>query len=123
MKRSDDKDVYPGFWEASAGGSALSGEEPLEAATRELLEETGLVPDSMELVNVLFKDPSRAMFYSYLARVSCDKDSVTLQEGETVAYKWLDKEVMEHRFFKKNELPENLNEYDKRIILEWAERQ
>ena len=32
-------------------------------------------------------------------------------------------EVMEHRFFKKNELPENLNEYDKRIILEWAERQ
>ncbi|SES38617.1 NUDIX hydrolase [Butyrivibrio fibrisolvens] len=93
MKRSDDKDVYPGFWEASAGGSALSGEEPLEAATRELLEETGLVPDSMELVNVLFKDPSRAMFYSYLARVSCDKDSVTLQEGETVAYKWLDKEA------------------------------
>jgi hypothetical protein len=32
-------------------------------------------------------------------------------------------EVMEHKFFKKNELPENLNEYDKRIILEWAERQ
>lgn len=32
-------------------------------------------------------------------------------------------EVMEHKFFNKNELPENLNEYDKRIILEWAERQ
>ncbi|WP_155242115.1 hypothetical protein [Butyrivibrio fibrisolvens] len=32
-------------------------------------------------------------------------------------------EVMEHKFFKKNELPEKLNEYDKRIILEWAERQ
>ena len=41
MKRSDDKDVYPVFWEASAGGSALSGEEPLEAATRELLENCG----------------------------------------------------------------------------------
>ena len=31
------------------------------------------------------------MYYSYLARVSCDKDSVTLQEGETTAYKWVDK--------------------------------
>jgi hypothetical protein len=24
---------------------------------------------------------------------ACDEDSVTLQEGETVAYKWLDKEA------------------------------
>ena len=92
MKRSDEKDVYPGYWEASAGGSALSGEEPLEAAKRELFEETGLVPDSMELVNILFKDSSRAVFYSYLAKVSCSKDSVILQEGETTAYKWLDKD-------------------------------
>ena len=92
-KRSDDKDVYPGFWEASAGGAAKSGEEPLEAATRELLEETGLTADSMELVNVLFKDSnSHAMFYSYLAHVSGDKNRVTLQEGETTAFKWVDRQ-------------------------------
>lgn len=92
-KRSDDKDVYPGFWEASAGGAAKSGEEPLEAATRELLEETGLTADSMELVNVLFKDDgSHAMFYSYLAHVSGDKNRVTLQEGETTAFKWVDRQ-------------------------------
>ncbi len=91
-KRSDDKDVYPGFWEASAGGAAKSGEEPLEAATRELLEETGLTADSMELVNVLFKDGgSHAMFYSYLAHVSGDKNRVMLQEGETTAFKWVDR--------------------------------
>lgn len=92
-KRSNDKDVYPGFWEASAGGAAKSGEEPLEAATRELLEETGLTADSMELVNVLFKDGgSHAMFYSYLAHVSSDKNRVTLQEGETTAFKWVDRQ-------------------------------
>lgn len=92
-KRSDDKDVYPGFWEASAGGAAKSGEEPLEAATRELLEETGLTADSMELVNVLFKDGgSHAIFYSYLAHVSGDKNRVTLQEGETTAFKWVDRQ-------------------------------
>ncbi|MBO7420703.1 MAG: NUDIX domain-containing protein, partial [Spirochaetaceae bacterium] len=81
------------FWEASVGGAAKSGEEPLEAATHELLEETGLTADSMELVNVLFKDGgSHAMFYSYLAHVSGDKNRVTLQEGETTAFKWVDRQ-------------------------------
>ncbi|MBR3278791.1 MAG: NUDIX domain-containing protein [Lachnospiraceae bacterium] len=91
-KRSDEKDVYPGFWEASAGGSALSGEEPRQAALRELSEETGLTPDSLELVGVLYKDSSRALYYSYLAKVSCDKDCIVLQEGETTAYKWVGRE-------------------------------
>jgi len=90
-KRSDIKDVYPGYWEASAGGSAISGEEPLEAAKRELYEETGLTPDSLELVGVLFKDSSHSMYYSYLARVSCEKDSIVLQESETTDYKWVDR--------------------------------
>lgn len=91
-KRSDIKDVYPGYWEASAGGSAITGEEPLEAAKRELYEETGLIPDSLELVGISFKDSSHSMYYSYLARVSCGKDSIVLQEGETTDYKWVDRE-------------------------------
>ena len=91
-KRHPDKDVYPGCWEASAGGSALKGEEPLEAAKREMKEETGLMSDDLELVNVSFSDKSHSMFYSYIAVVDCDKDSVVLQEGETVDYKWVDKE-------------------------------
>ena len=90
-KRDEGKDVYPGYWEASAGGSALSGEEPLEAAKREMKEETGLESDDFTLVNVSFREPSHSMFYSYIAVVDCDKDSVVLQEGETTEYKWVDK--------------------------------
>ncbi len=45
----------------------------------------------MELINVLFKDTSRTMFYSYLARVNCDKTNIVLQEGETTDYKWVDR--------------------------------
>ncbi len=89
-KRDDSKDVYPGFWEASAGGSALSGEAPLEAAKRELLEETGLTAINFELVSHTFREPSHSMFYSYLAIVDSDKTKVILQEGETVDYKWVD---------------------------------
>jgi len=89
-KRDMSKDVYPGYWEAGAGGSALAGEEPLEAAKRELLEETGLTALKMELVSHTFRDSSHSMYYSYLAVVDADKDSVVLQEGETVEYKWVD---------------------------------
>lgn len=89
-KRSEEKDWYPGYWEASAGGAALKGEEPLEAAERELFEETGLTADSLELVDVSFKDSTHAMYYSYLAKVSCSKDSIVLQEGETTDYRWVD---------------------------------
>ena len=89
-KRSDTKEVYPGYWEASAGGSAVSGEEPLEAAVRELYEETGLRADSLELVGITFSDRNHGMYYSYLAKVSGDKDRIVLQEGETTDYKWVD---------------------------------
>ena len=30
-----------------------------------------------------------AFYYGYLCVTDCDKESVTLQEGETIAYKWL----------------------------------
>ncbi len=89
-KRDMSKDVYPGYWEASAGGSAIAGEEPFEAARRELFEETGLTAFRMELVSHTFRDPSHSMFYSFLATVDAAKDSLVLQEGETVDYKWVD---------------------------------
>ena len=107
--------MYPGFWEASAGGSAIKGEEPLEAACRELFEETGLKPDSMELVNILYKDTSRSFFHSYVARVSCDKDSVVLQDGETVDYKWVGKEEFLEYFESENALKSHNQRYEKYI--------
>ena len=39
-----------GMWEATAGGSALQGEDPLTCAIRELQEETGIV--TMELTEI-----------------------------------------------------------------------
>ncbi len=92
-KRHDCKEVYPGYWEASAGGSAQEGESPLQCAVRELKEETGIDidADKLELVDHSFSEKSRSTFFSYIARVNCKKDSIVLQEGETVAYKWLDK--------------------------------
>ena len=89
-KRHTGKDVYPGYWEASAGGSAQIGESPEECAKRELFEETGILCESFELVKRTFSKRSPSLIYSYFAKVDCDKNSVVLQEGETTEYKWVD---------------------------------
>ena len=88
--RDQRKEVYPGCWEASAGGSALAGETPEEAARREMLEETGLAAEKLEVISITRRPKSRSMIYAYLGTVSCDKASVRLQEGETVDYRWME---------------------------------
>lgn len=88
--RDPDKDIWPGCLEASAGGSALAGETPEDAARREMLEETGLTADQLELIGTIWKPQSRSVVYAYLATVKCEKDSVRLQPGETVGYQWVD---------------------------------
>lgn len=90
-KRHPGKDVYPGYWEASAGGSALAGETPEEAAKRELFEETGIKADKLEFIGINYRDISHGVYYSYLVVTDCPKDSIVLQEGETTEYKWVDK--------------------------------
>ena len=87
MKRDGSKPAFPGFFEATAGGAAQKGETPLEAAKRELREETGIISDTLEPIANM---PYRKMLnYQYLCITDCKKDSVTLQEGETVGYKWV----------------------------------
>lgn len=42
QKRSNEKDVYPGYWDVAAGGVVLADESYEEAAKRELAEELGI---------------------------------------------------------------------------------
>ena len=87
--RDSRKEMYPGCWEASAGGSALAGETPEEGARREMQEETGLKAEKLELISITRKPDSRSAVYAFIAMVDAAKDSVMLQEGETVDYQWM----------------------------------
>ena len=60
MKRDPNKPTWPGVFEATAGGSALKGETPLEAARRELAEETGITRGTF---TPLFSDFGRQTLY------------------------------------------------------------
>ncbi|WP_159639759.1 NUDIX hydrolase [Erysipelothrix anatis] len=92
VQRDYNKDVWGGYFEATAGGSALMGETDREAAERELYEETGIVPLSLENIGELVTD--NTIYRSFLAICDISKSSVILQDGETISFKWLGKEKL-----------------------------
>lgn len=90
MRRSWEKEVYPGRWEIGAGGSAIKGEEPLTGACRELFEETGIEAAGglKELYHRIHRE-HHAIYYGYLLVTDWPRDGIVLQEGETIAYRWV----------------------------------
>lgn len=92
MQRDFSKKHYGGFWEISAGGAVKKGETALEGAVRELFEETGLVCKSLEKTYIICGKKYPCIYFGYICTVDCDKNRIKLQEGETVAYKWVKSE-------------------------------
>lgn len=92
LMQRDPRKSYGGMWEATAGGSALQGEDPPACARRELLEETGIEAECLtEVGQVLDKS---TIYVEYLCRTDCSKNSIILQEGETVAYRWVSRDEL-----------------------------
>ena len=89
MQRDPAKKAYPGWWEATAGGSALVGEDALACAKRELSEETGIASGTFTEIAHEIAEPIHTIYHTFLCVTDAPKDSVRLQEGETVAYRWL----------------------------------
>ncbi len=85
----DKRKKHGGLWEASAGGSAIKGETPLECAVRELREETGIKADDIREIGREQNTKNRALYVEFLCITDADKDSIVLQEGETAGYRWV----------------------------------
>lgn len=89
-KRSPNKG-FPNMWETT-GGSALSGDDSLRAALREVREETGLSLDPQKgscLLRYRGEDFHRDI---WLFRQDFDLQEVALQEGETCGAMYASKE-------------------------------
>jgi len=89
MQRSYNKEIYPGKWEIGAGGSALKGESNVEAVMREIKEETGIDTGELEEIYKIIHQKHQSIYYGYLLKTACDKESIRLQENETIAYRWI----------------------------------
>ena len=107
MKRDLNKPTNPGKYEATAGGSALKGEDRLVCIKRELREETGITSENFDYIGRTVQ--GRCIFEDFYTRTDCDKYSVTLQKNETIGYKWIsEKEFID--FINSDEIIKNQRE-------------
>jgi len=88
MQRDYEKESHPGEYEASAGGSVLKGETSKQGALRELKEETGIEAE-VKYIGSFINDKRNSIFHQYISVTDCAKESIVLQKGETIGYKWL----------------------------------
>ena len=83
---------FGGLWEIT-GGAVIAGETPLQAAVRELKEETGLtaLPEALDCRgHLIFKSANHNHInIFYLFRADFHEDSITLQPGETDAARFV----------------------------------
>ena len=109
MQRDFEKIGYPGWFEATAGGSALKGEDKTACAGRELFEETGIRAQNLtEIGRFTSRD---TIYFSFLTVTDWEKDKITLQAGETVSYKWVTEEEFIRFLHSGDMMPEQKERY------------
>ncbi len=99
------------------GGALEPGETYAEAAKREIFEETGVDVADLKLYG-LYSGPDREIHYPngdvvYSLSVIFITDTFTGEVSDA------DSEVLEHRFFSRDNIPDNLFEPDVRPVLDW----
>ncbi len=89
LMRRDDRKMFGGLWEVSAGGSALQGESADGGARRELYEETGIKFGELRKLGMIVNEEKKTIYAYYLFTTAIEKDRVVMQEGETSDYQWV----------------------------------
>ncbi len=103
QKRCPEKNLFPNMWDISVGGHISSGEEPINAAKRELSEELGLNPEEYNFIyQTTLKEKfvdhdilSNEIVYVYLINTDLDLNKLTLQKEEVSEVKWYTKQELQ----------------------------
>ncbi len=106
QQRSYNVEILPGMW-AATGGSAVSGEDELSAAKRELSEELGISADDDEFVLVKKYRGRNDFVYVYAVHKNIGVSEVTMQEEEVQAVKWVSSKELSEMVAKKQFHPYN----------------
>jgi 8-oxo-dGTP pyrophosphatase MutT (NUDIX family) len=83
------------YWEITAG-SVIKGENELEAAVRELYEETGISvePNQLQLVQRYLGQNS--IWFTYIHKVNMQTQTIRLAENETIDYRFISYDEFNH---------------------------
>ncbi|KND47636.1 MAG: putative Nudix hydrolase YfcD [Parcubacteria bacterium C7867-006] len=106
QKRSMNKKIFPGLWDAGVGGHVSSGETSVEGAQKETREEIGLdIPK--EEYQLVFTVRARVMKHFddfidneindvYVVRRDLDISNLKIEKNEVDEVRWLDLETFEN---------------------------
>lgn len=85
------KPNYRDYWHIPGGG-VDANESPINAAIRELIEETGLVANEhdLRLVGVIYNEELDHLTVVYKLTSEIDVDKIVIQESELDAFKMVD---------------------------------
>lgn len=119
QKRCAEKKLYPNTWDIAVGGHISSGEDAITSAKRELEEEIGITPNSvnLELVdriteklvnNGVISNEYVSIFVIY---TDIDIAKIKLQKEEVSEAKWCSKAEL-NEFIKSNQIIPHVREYE-----------
>jgi isopentenyldiphosphate isomerase len=126
QKRSMNKKIFPGLWDAGVGGHVSSGETSVEGAQKETREEIGLeIPKEEYQLIFTIRAPKTKYFDDfidneindvYVVRRDLDISNLKIEKGEVDDVRLLDLETFE-KWTKSEEkmLAEHEEEYSKLI--------
>lgn len=106
----------PGIW-AVTGGSAISGEDPLTAARRELHEELGYAASEEELHLVARFKRSNSFCSVFSLQLDCPSEAFSLQEEEVSEVRWCSVQRMTHMIA--NNMMYNYGDQYFRVLFEY----
>ncbi len=96
-QRDPNKDFYGSYWECT-GGAVIAGENQLEAAKRELQEETGIEADISQFQLFDKRFIGENIYYSYILHYDFCLNDILLQKGETVSAALVDLNELEDMY-------------------------
>lgn len=100
------------------GGAMEIGEKFTDTARREIKEETGLDLEEMELFGIYSGEDRIIEYPNQDICIAVGILFKALHYSGTILPQ--SEEVLEHRFFGKDALPDNINPYDGKLIGDWA---
>jgi len=91
-QRRPDKQGWAGYWDLTAAGSALEGEDSQEAAARELLEEVGITADFSGIAPHFTINSLNVFNDYYLLRQDVDLTTLNVPNDEVAQVRWASKD-------------------------------
>ena len=103
---------------ALLGGSMEIGEKFIEAVKREAYEEAGIEIGELSLFGIYSGEDGIITYPN--GDICCGIGIIFKTTAYSGEIQNNTEEALEHKFFDKTNLPDNINKYDKRVIIDWA---